>query len=163
MMAESMEQNNFNYLETLYKNQLSFISEEDKKEIKQIGNSIKLKEFLTKYKDIISKTADIQGISLNDITNNYIDLIMKAKYFEDCLKASIEFNIPLVVVDKTYYFNKILSESEMYDDETMSSVSEFYSQSDESKKKQIFNIVAKGGDVTQLMQPKEQTSIKIIC
>lgn len=162
MMAESMEQDNFNYLETLYQNQLSFISEQDKKELQQIGNSRKLKDFLIKYKNVISQTADSQGISLNNMTNMYVDLIMKAKYFEDCLKASSEFGIPLVVVDKTYYFNKMLSESVMYDDETMSRISEFYSQADESKKKQIFNTVARGVDVTQLMQPKESTtSIKI--
>ena len=29
--------------------------------------------------------ADIQGIHLNDMTNIYVNLIMKAKYFEDCL------------------------------------------------------------------------------
>ena len=162
MMAESMEQDNFNYLETLYQNQLSFISEQDKKELQQIGNSRKLKDFLVKYKDIISQTADSQGISLNNMANMYVDLIMKAKYFEDCLKASSEFGIPLVVVDKTYYFNKMLSESVMYDDETMSRISEFYSQADESKKRQIFNTVARGVDVTQLMQPKESiTSVKI--
>ena len=162
MMVESMEQDNFNYLETLYQNQLSFISEQDKKELQQIGNSRELKDFLVKYKDVISQTADSQGISLNNMANMYVDLIMKAKYFEDCLKASSEFGIPLVVVDKTYYFNKMLSESVMYDDETMSRISEFYSQVDESKKKQIFNTVAIGVDVTQLMQPKESTtSIKI--
>ena len=41
------------------------------------------------------------------MANMYVDLIMKAKYFEDCIKASSEFDIPLVVVDKSYYFNKI--------------------------------------------------------
>ena len=161
MMVESMEQDNFNYLDTLYQNQLSFISEEDKKEIQKIGNSRKLKEFLVKYKDMISQTVDVQGIPLNDMANIYVDMIMKAKYFEDCLKASSEFEIPLVVVDKTYYFNKMLSESVAYDDETMGSISEFYSKADESKKKQMFNMVAKGGDVTQLMQTKEPTSVKI--
>lgn len=161
MMAESMEQNNFNYLETLYQTQLVFISDEDKKEIQQIGNSRKLKEFLAKYKDTISHIADTEGISLNEMANMYVDLIMKAKYFEDCLKASSEFDIPLVIVDKTYYFNKMLSESVMYDDGTMSSISRVYSQADESKKKQMFNMVAKGIDVTQLMQTKNPNSVKI--
>lgn len=161
MMAESMEQDNFNYLETLYQNQLSFISEEDKKEIQQIGNSRKLKEFLVKYKDVISQTADVQGFPLNDMANMYVDLIMKAKYFEDCLKASSEFDIPLVIIDKTYYFNKMLADSVGYDDETMSSISEFYSQANESDKKRMFNMVASPKDVTQLMQPKEPTSVKI--
>ena len=161
MMAESMEQDNFNYLETLYQNQLQFISEDDKKVIQQIGNSRKLKDFLVKYKDIISQNAVAQGISLNNMTNMYVDLIMKAKYFEDCLKASSEFDIPLVVVDKTYYFNKILAESVTYDDETIKSILEFYSHADESKKAQMFNMVARGVDVTPLMQPKEPTNFKI--
>ena len=161
MMAESMEQDNFNYLETLYQNQLSFISDEDKKVIQQIGDSRKLKEFLVKYKEIISQSANVHGIPLNNMANTYVDLIMKAKYYEDCLKASSEFDIPLVVIDKTYYFNKILAESVGYDDETMSSISEFYSQANESDKKRMFNMVASAKDVTQLMQPKESTSIII--
>lgn len=161
MMADSMEQDNFNYLESLYQNQLSFISDEDKKEIQQIGNSRKLKKFLVKYKNIISQTASIQGISLNDMANTYVDLIMKAKYYEDCLKASSEFDIPLVIVDKTYYFNKILFESDLYDDETLNSISDFYSRADESKKRQMFNMVAKGVDVTQIMKPKEPNKVSI--
>lgn len=161
MMPESMEENNFNYLETLYQNQLSFVSNEDKIAIQQIGDPRNLKEFLTKYQEIISQTANTLGISLNDLINMYVDLIMKAKYFEDCLKASSEFDIPLVIIDKTYYFNKILSESVMYDDETRSNISAFYSETYESKKKQMFNMVAKGADVTRLMQPNEASEITI--
>lgn len=159
MMAESMEQDNFNYLETLYKNQLSFISNEDKEEIQHIGGSRKLKDFLIKYKGIISQNAKVEGASLNDMANTYVNLIMKAKYFEDCLKASSEFDIPLVVVDKAYYFNKMLEESVAYDDETKNSVSTVYSQADESKKKQIFNMVAKGSDLTKLFNSKETNKV----
>lgn len=161
MMAESMEQDNFNYLNNLYQNQLSFISEEDKKTIQQIGNSRKLKEYLSKYKDVISQMADIQGIPLNDMANMYVNLIMKAKYFEDCLKASSEFDVPLVVVDKTYYFNKMLTETASYDSETMSSISQFYSQSDESTKRKMFNMVATGNDVASVLEKKEKASITI--
>lgn len=152
MMAESMEQDNFNYLEILYQNQLSFIEEEDRKTIQQIGNSRKLKEFLVKYKDVISEMANIQGIPLNDMANMYVNLIMKAKYYEDCLKASSEFNIPLVVVDKSYYFNKILFESTSYDDTTKSSISELYSQANESAKREIFNMVVTGKDASSILE-----------
>ncbi len=161
MMAESMEQDNFYYLETLYQNQLSFVSDDDKKVIQQIGDSRKLKGFLVKYKDIISQSAEAQGIPLNNVANMYVDLIIKAKYYEDCLKASSEFGIPLVVVDKTYYFNKLLAESVAYDEETMSSISEFYSQASVSDKERMFNMVASGKDATQLMQPKESNKISI--
>ena len=156
MMAESMEQDNFNYLESLYQNQLSFISKKDRKIIQQIGSSRKLKEFLVKYKEVISKMADIQGIPLNDMANMYVSLMMKAKYYEDCLKASSEFDIPLVVVDKSYYFNKILSESTSYDDTTKSSISELYSQANESAKRQIFNMVVTGKDASSILEQKKK-------
>ena len=161
MMAESMEQDNFNYLESLYQNQLSFIEKEDRKIIQQIGNERKLKEFLVKYKDVISEIADIQGIPLNDMANMYVSLIMKAKYYEDCLKASSEFDIPLVVVDKSYYFNKILFESTSYDDTTKSSISELYSQANESAKREIFNKVVKGKDASSILEQKRKTGITI--
>ncbi len=158
MMAESIEQDNFNSLENLYKNQLLFISEEDKK---QISNSKKIKEILLKYKNIISQIANTQGISLNDMINVYINLIKKAKYFEDCLKAASEFDIPLVVVDKNYYFNKMLVETGKYDNETINNILNFYSQANESQKKQIFNNVAKGVDITKIIQIKDCNSFEI--
>lgn len=96
--------------------------------------------------------ANIQGIPLNDMINLYANLIMKAKYYEDCLKASSEFNIPLVVVDKSYYFNKILFEATSYDDTTKSSISELYSQANESTKREIFNMVVKGKDVSSILE-----------
>ena len=86
---------------------------------------------------------------------------MKAKYYEDCLKASSEFDIPLVVVDKTYYFNKILHESVLYDEEIMSRILDIYSKSDDNKKKKLFNLVAKGGDVTEIMKLSLPSSISM--
>ena len=161
MMADSMEPENFNFMNNLYSNQLSFITDEDKRELQQLGDRKKIKDFLVKYKELIAQTANNQGIQLNDMANMYVDLILKAKYFEDCMKASSEFDIPLVVVDKTYYFNKILSESTMYDDDTKRSISELYSQSNNSQKRKIFDTVAKGQDVTNLLQPKQTETIRI--
>ena len=43
----------------------------------------------------------------------------------------------------------------------MSSISEFYSQASESDKKRMFNMVACGKDVTQIMQPKEPNKVSI--
>jgi len=161
MMAESMEQDNFNYLENLYQNQLSFISDDDKKEIKEIDDSKKLKQFLVKYKEIISQNAINEGITTNNMANNYVNLIMKAKYFEDCLKASSEFNIPLVIVDRKYYFNKLLTESSVYDNETLTRISEVYSNGNVWQKKKMFDMVAKGADVSQIIKPKESNSFKV--
>ena len=155
MMADSIAQDNFNCLETLYQSRLSFISQEDQKAIIKIGDSRNIKKLLTKYNDVILRIENNSDISLDEIINNYVDLIMKSKYYEDCLKASSEFNIPLIILDKTYYFNKMLFESGLYDDETLSVISSFYSKTDESKKKQMFNMVAKGEDVTKVMKSNE--------
>ena len=96
------------------------------------------------------------------MANMYVNLIMKSKYFEDCMKASSEFDIPLVVVDKTYYFNKILSESNAYDEETMAALLELYSKSNDYQKKKLFDTVATGGDVSKFLQPKQTVSINLI-
>ncbi len=63
---------------------------------------------------MISESAKTMGIPTNNFVDFYVGTIMKSKYYEDCLKASSEFDIPLVIVDKLYYFNKILSKSFAY-------------------------------------------------
>ncbi len=155
MMAESGEPDNFTYLDDLYRNELSFIQEEDRESIKQIGNAKKLKDFLKKYKDIIQQNADFEGLSLKDMVNRYIDKIMKAKYYEDCLKAASDFDIPLVIIDRAYYFNKMLNESNKYDEKIASKAAEFYKEGTDGKKKDLFNAVAKGADLTKYLEPKE--------
>ena len=161
MMVESMEQDNFNYLNSLFQNQLSFISDEDKNVIREIGDSRELKEFLEKYSNIISELAASEGISLKSMTNKFANLIMNAKYYEDCLKAASEFDIPLVVVDKTYYFNKILNESGLYDEETLNRIFDYFSKASESTKSEMFNMAARGEDVSQILKPKEPIRISI--
>lgn len=147
MMAESGNPDNFNQLDTLYDNQLSFITDDDKETIAQLGSGKELKAFLKKYIDTIRQEANDQGVPLNDLANSYVSQILKAKYFEDCLKAASEFDIPLVIIDKTYYFNKILQESGAYNTEEATSISETYAESDDYKKKQLFRAVAKGQSI----------------
>lgn len=160
MMSESMESENFNSMNNLFQNQLSFISEEDRKQIENIEEKRKLKEFMKKYEDSISNLASSENIELNIMVNNIVNLIMKSKYFEDCLKASSEFDIPLVVIDKTYYFNKILIDSNNYDEETIKSISDFYSHADDYTKAKLFNAVSKESDINQVMKQNEETSNK---
>ena len=115
---------------------------------------------MKKYEDSISNLAASKNIELNTMVNNIVNLIMKSEYFEDCLKASSEFDIPLVVIDKTYYFNKILIDSNKYDEETIKSISDFYSRADDYTKEKLFNVVSKGSDISQVMKQNEETSNK---
>ena len=55
----------------------------------------------------------------------------------------------------------MLSETASYDSKTMSSISQFYSQSGESTKRKMFNMVATGNDVALVLEKKEKASITI--
>lgn len=55
----------------------------------------------------------------------------------------------------------MLSETASYDSETMSSISQFYSQSDEWTKGKMFNMVVTGNDVASVIEKKEKASITI--
>ena len=141
---------------------MPFISEEDKNEISKITKYKDLRNFLVKYQNLISESAKTTGIPTNNPVDFYADTIMKSKYYEDCLKASSEFDIPLVIVDKLYYFNKILSESSAYDDVTKEEVSKFYIKSDNSKRRDLFNAVAQGKDVSNIIRPNDNRNISIV-
>lgn len=159
MMADSVEQGSLRYLDTILDNDLSFVSEFDKASIKQNKNKMGLRGIFAKYSDVVTQLASEQGISYDDLVNKYVNMISEAKYFEDCLKASSEFDIPLAVVDKAYYFNKILSESNEYDDETKKFISTFYSKANGSIKRQVYNKVATGRDISSLVKPKKVSFI----
>ena len=140
----------------LYQKDLSFVSKEDQEEIKDLGDKSSIKKCLLKYRNVIEYNAKKDDIDFNNMLNKYNDLIIKAKYFEDCLKAASEFDIPLVLVDKKYYFNKILVDSNIYDEETIKKITETYKNADEYKKQNMYDAVSKGRDVTRLLQNKKQ-------
>lgn len=117
---------------------------------------------MLKYKDTIIQKANIQNIESKDMLDIYVSSIIKSKYFEDCLKASSKFDIPLIVVDRVYYFNKMLSESGIYDAKTISDISMAYPNADESKKRKIFNMVAKKMDLTEILEQSTTTNFTII-
>ena len=150
----------FNFLEDLYTKDLAFLSEEDKKEINNIIDTVKIKQILIKYKDVINKNAKIKNMEENELLNLYVSLIIKSKYFEDCLKATSEFDIPLIIIDKLYYFNKILTES-MYSEKEKNTIYETYIKSDEYMKQKIFNIVSKGGNINSILEKNSNFSITL--
>ena len=120
-----------------------------------------LKKFLEKYKPEFLKISTIEGINLDNVIDKFADLIMKAKYFENSVKASSEFDIPLVIIDKEYYFKKILSESTAYDEETKQSILRSYMNAKGDLKNHIFNDVAKGKDLSEMLNENQAGRIYI--
>ena len=156
MMTDNMDPSHFTLLEDLYQTTLSFISAADQKEIYQIGRPNELKTFLKKYLEIICEKEKQQDIPASKLLENYVQLIMNAKYYEDCLKAASEFDIPLIVIDEDYYFQKLLAEATSYDDETKLRISELFRSEDHYDRKTIFSHVAREQDLTKLLNPSKK-------
>ena len=78
---------------------MSFISETDKKQVFSSKSETEVKTVLNKY------------INDREKISNYTSLIMKSIKYEDSLKAASEFDIPLIIIDKEYYFRKAVNES----------------------------------------------------
>lgn len=158
MMAESIDGGSLKSLDDLLEEQLPFITDEDKELIRKAGNKSQLKGIINNYKVVLSQLAEENNINYNDLVTKYINSITEAKYFEDCLKASSEFDIPLVIIDKIYYFNKILAESEAYDDEAKKRILDFYMQTSFDKKRQLFDRVAAKKDISYLLVPTNDSN-----
>ena len=56
--------------------------------------------------------------------------------------------------------NAVLIDSNNYDEETIKSISDFYSRADDYTKEKLFNVVSKGSDISQVMKQNEETSNK---
>ncbi len=152
MISESMEKDNFYTMEDLFMKYLSFISLEDRKMIKKTNAKEDIIKILNKYEEEILKSANDKNISLKNMKNIYIILIMKSRNYENSLKAASEFDIPLVIIDRTYYFNKMLNDSSFYDDETKDNISRVYFSSNGYIRKMIFDAIAYGKDVMELLK-----------
>ena len=107
---------------------------------------------MVKYKEIISQHAIAKNIQLKELAYSYVNLIIKSYNYEECLKASSEFNIPLVVLDREYYFKKMLISSSDYEDEIKPIILDIYSSSSEEKKKELYNKISSGVDVNEIIQ-----------
>lgn len=152
MMSNNVENDSLYRMEEIYQNQLSFLNDEDKKLIMETSDNSKIKECLVKYKEVITKRAQDKAISATTMAYKYMELIKEAKCYEECLKAASEFEIPLLVVDRTYYFNKMLNEKKIFDDKQVEEILQVYSNANVIDKRQIFNKIVKGEDPMKFIE-----------
>ena len=111
---------------------------------------------MVKYKEIISQHAIAKNIQLKELAYSYVDLIIKSYNYEECLKASSEFDIPLVVLDREYYFKKMLISSSDYGDEIKPVLLDMYNNSDDRKKEELYNKISSGVDANEIIQKYHQ-------
>ena len=140
MSVDSIENSaNFTTLSQLFSIELSDLTEEEQEQIRMSSSQTEIRRILNAR----SSRKQAENMTSEKTTSDYIELISSAKYYEQCLKAASEFNIPLVIIDRQYYFNRALEESLAYDEQTKKEIEKLYQTSDEYNKKDIFNAVSK--------------------
>ena len=65
-------------------------------------------------------------------------------FYENSLKSASEFNIPLVIIDKEYYFKKALHESSVIGDNIKNRIYELYMSSSPLDREKLFCLVMRG-------------------
>ena len=157
MSVDSIENsNNFICLDDLFKS-MSFLTEEEKDRIKKIDNRSEIKKIIFNQ---LSKIESKENVKY--LTNYYTDNIFKTKYYEQCLKATIDFNTPLIIIDRLHYFKRMLSESN-YEQETKDKILKLYLESYEGKQRDIFKAVSKNKQSDEILRksPSELSQIII--
>lgn len=155
MSIDSLDKENLITLNELFNEKLSFIEERDRIEIVKTNNKQAIEKILKKYKNPIFEKAAKLEVKPIILLNKYIAQIMKSKFYDNSLKAASEFNIPLIIIDKEYYFFKELKESTSYDDETKNKIAEFYKQASYDNKKRLYVCITQGQDVRPIISPQE--------
>lgn len=156
MIVDSLEQEEFNNLDRLFKTKLAFLKSEDKEAIRKTANNFEIKSILKTYSETITKMASSSAASFNEMLAYFIDLIKKAKLIDNSLKAASEFDVPVMVLDREYYFKKMLAESDAYDTETKVKIWNCYKTTLTSiEKREIFDEVAEGVDMTKFIADAE--------
>ena len=96
------------------------------------------------------------------VVKQNIERINNSKKYEENLKAASSFNIPLVVVDRTYYFRKMVTESIIYDEETKNKLIELYDRLDTDEKKELWKKVSYQKSYEEITKKQERRSFVVL-
>ena len=138
-------------LNELRNTKLNFLTEEDIMQIRKVGPSNnELKNILLKYKETMIQHANESNITLKKFAYHCMDLIQDAWRYDACLKIASEFNVPMVHIDRGYYFQKALQNAS-YDEETKIMALDLYNKEEVVIKRKLFNAVVNNQDISNLL------------
>ena len=88
-----------------------------------------------------------------------IKRILQSKKYNENMKAASDFGIPLIVIDKSYYFRKMISESAIYTDEIKAKLIELYDKSSVNERKSLWNQVVNQKSYEEITTKKNNKPI----
>ncbi len=160
MMSDSAkDSNHYMILSDYIEKRLSFLSDEERKIIIQDdykGVSSILSNHIKEIVDSMGVYPNVQDVPKYAV-HKILEEIKRAKFNEQCLKAAGDFGLPLLVVDKFYYYQKMLHESNQYSDEMKEQLIELYRNTTDFNRRKIYKKVALQKDFEEIMkdnQPK---------
>ncbi|MFI3261248.1 MAG: hypothetical protein R3Y13_06020 [bacterium] len=161
MMSDLIEEQNLMLLNQLYKEKFSFITKEDQINISENKTKKSISEILENYNDAINKMAKEINIKKEILIEKYTEDILNAIYFENCIKASEEFDVPLIIIEKEYYFKKILKETKNYTEEEKEIIYSKFLEYNNLKRATLFNAVSQGKNVDRIINPEKNNQLII--
>lgn len=141
MITDSIRQGDINRIDTIFQEELSFISQEDRNLIMESVQVDEITEILEKYNDQFYWYATNNNLNQSQVINTISNRLLKARCYEECLRASAEFNIPLVLIDKENCFRRMLVNSNQYDEEMKAKIFNKYISLEYNGKKELWSDV----------------------
>lgn len=153
-------------LENFLTDKFNFISKEDKDILLKSNNVEDFKKIITKYLEDICRYNNIDSSDINkrnEVANYYLKNIKRCKYEMEYIRAAKEFNIPLIIINRLYYFKEMLNKSEIYTEEEKEELVMLFTKRKNSR--DIWNMVKHGTDYDSIINnimPKRKSSITVM-
>ncbi len=158
MSVDAIENSdNFADINDLLNNVLDMLSDEERQAIKDSDDSNSIRRIISNHvKELISKY-HLESLSEKEVINEYCNKINKAKYYNECLRAAEEFDIPIIILDQLYYLKKMLNEKDIYDEDTKVIIIKNFMEANIYDKQRIYSGVDKNLPFSELFPPPKET------
>ncbi len=160
-IEDAKDNSNFMTFDELIKVEFAYLNKDEIEVIKNAKKNKDIANVLLNHVDEI--TNDFEEKPTDEIVKNLIKKrirrILQSKRYDENMKAASDFGIPLVVVDKSYYFRKLISESTVYTDEIKAKLIELYDKSSANERKSLWNQVVKQKSYEEITTKKNNKPI----
>ncbi len=136
MMTDTLDENTFKTVNQVFDEFLTFVTEEDKELLKKTKFRDDLVKIFKKYQTYFAE----QNLDFKKSVRQLINIIIQARNYEDCLRAASEFDVPLVVIDRTYYLTRVIDQNG-YDQESKNIILQTFNDAPFHKKGYVYQAV----------------------
>ncbi len=159
-IEDSKDNSNFMTFDELIKLEFAYLSKGELEIIKNAKRNKEIADVLLNHVDEITKEFEEKPTDevVKNLIKKCIKRILQSKKYDESMKAASDFGIPLVVIDKSYYFRKLISESVIYTDEIKAKLIELYDKSSINARRVLWKQVVSQKSYEEITVKKERVS-----